>query len=58
MLLIFAFSQDTKTLERTWAGNIDPQIALQILQGLAIADAVQKAAQAAEVKLEEGKEEE
>lgn len=40
--IIFAFSYDTETTEGTFTGNIDPQLALQILQNLVIADSVQR----------------
>ena len=43
MTFLFAFSYNSKTGEANFAGNLGIQEALQILQQLAIADAVRKA---------------
>lgn len=43
-ILIFTFSINPETKEATFAGNISLQEALPILQSLAIAEAVQRAA--------------
>ena len=43
MLLLFSFSLNTETNEATFAGNIDTQQAVQVLQQLAMADMLQKA---------------
>ena len=43
MQLIFTFTINQENGEATFAGNIEPPVALQILQQLVIADAVQKA---------------
>ena len=43
MQLIFAFTITEENGEATFAGNIDIQRAVQVLQRLAIADIVQKA---------------
>ena len=45
-MFIFTFSFKPETNEAAYAGNIDIQQALQILQQLAIADAVRKAREA------------
>ena len=42
--IIFAFTINTETQEATFSGNVEPQAALQVLQQLAIAEAVKKAA--------------
>ena len=42
-MIIFTFSYDQKTQQAAFAGNISIQEALQILQQLAIQDAVNKA---------------
>jgi hypothetical protein len=59
MILIFTFSYNPGTKEAAFAGNIEIQQALPILQSLAIADAVNKAReldkQAESAKIEEGK---
>jgi hypothetical protein len=44
-MIIFAFSINQTTNEAVFSGNIDIQQALQLLQQLAIIDAVQKAKQ-------------
>ena len=43
MQLLFAFTLNTETNEATFAGNIDIQQAVQVLQQLAMADMLQKA---------------
>ena len=45
MILTFTFAINPETQEAAFAGNIEPQQALQILQSIAIADAVKKAGQ-------------
>jgi len=45
MLGIFSFSVNPDTKEVAFAGNMVPQQALQILQGIVIAEAVNKAKQ-------------
>lgn len=55
MILLFAFSIDQDTKEATFAGNIEPQVALQILQSIVIVEAVKQARQN-EVKVEGGTE--
>ena len=42
-LIIFAFSLKTETQEAAFSGNIEPQVALQILQQLVIANAIKQA---------------
>jgi hypothetical protein len=42
MILLFSFSVNQETQEAAFAGNIEPQQAVQILQQIAIAAAVQK----------------
>jgi hypothetical protein len=44
-MIIFTFSYNPVTQEAAFAGNIGLQEALQLLQGLVIADAVNKATQ-------------
>ena len=48
-LIIFSFSLKTETQEAVFAGNIGIQQALQVLQQLTIADAIQKAKEQAEI---------
>ena len=43
MQLIFAFTFNTETQEATFAGNIESQAALQLLQQIVIVEAVRKA---------------
>ena len=51
MMLTFTFTINPQTQEATFAGNIDIQVALQILQNIVISDAVRKAKEASkEVK--------
>jgi len=50
-LMTFTFTLDPDTQEAIFAGNIEPQVALQILQNIVISDAVRKAKEASkEVK--------
>ena len=42
-MIIFTFALNPQTQEATFAGNIEPQMALQILQQLVIAEAIRKA---------------
>jgi len=53
MTYIFTFSFNPERKEAAFAGNIEIQQALQILQQLVIADAVNKAAQLKAEKQEE-----
>ena len=46
MILVFTFSIDPEKNEAAFAGNIGLQQALQILQNLVVADAVNKAREA------------
>jgi len=41
--IIFTFTVNTDTQEAAIAGNIEPQVALQILQQLVIANAIKQA---------------
>jgi len=41
--VIFTFTVNTDTQEAAIAGNIEPQVALQILQQLVIANAIKQA---------------
>lgn len=43
-LITFSFAFQTETKEGALSGNVEPRIALTILQELVIADAVKKAA--------------
>lgn len=43
MQLIFAFTFNPETKEAAFTGNIDPAMALKILQDIVIADALAKA---------------
>ena len=43
MLIIFSFALNPETQEAAIAGNIEPQVALQILQQLVIANAIKQA---------------
>ena len=43
MMLTFTFTVNPETQEATFAGNIEPLAALQILQQLVIAEAIKKA---------------
>lgn len=43
MLLIFTFAINPETKEATFSGNVQPAVALKILQDIVIADAVSKA---------------
>ena len=43
--IIFTFTVNTDTQEAAIAGNIEPQVALQILQQLVIANAIKQARQ-------------
>ena len=43
MQLIFAFTINPETKEATFSGNVQPAVALKILQDIVIADAVNKA---------------
>ena len=54
MQLIFAFAIDEENGEATFAGNIDIQRAVQVLQQIAMADIVRKAKEQTreEIKLE------
>lgn len=45
MMLTFTFTINPETQEAVFAGNIEPQAALNVLQQLAIADAIKKARQ-------------
>ena len=45
MLIIFSFALNPETQEAAIAGNIEPQVALQILQQLVIANAIKQARQ-------------
>ena len=45
MLIIFSFALNPETQEAAIAGNIEPQVALQILQQLVIANAIKQAKQ-------------
>lgn len=54
-IIIFAFTFNPETKEGAMAGNIDPVEAAQLLQQLAIADAIQKAQKPAKTKKEEKK---
>ena len=40
---VFTFAFNPETKEGTFAGNIEPQLALSILQNLVVAHAVQRA---------------
>ena len=42
-MIIFTFALNPQTQEAAFAGNIEPQMALQILQQLIIAEAIRKA---------------
>lgn len=42
MIILFSFAIDTTNNEATFSGNIDPLVAAQLLQGLAIANAIEK----------------
>jgi len=42
-LMIFSFSFDTETKEAAFAGNIEPPLALHLLQDLVISEAMRKA---------------
>ena len=44
-LALFSFSINLETQEAAIAGNIEPQVALQILQQLVIANAIKQARQ-------------
>lgn len=55
MQLIFTFTANTETKEMVFAGNMEPQAALSMLQQLVIADAINKAQAAKSIK--ENKEE-
>lgn len=46
-LIIFTFAFNSETKEGTFAGNVEPQTALSILQNLVIANAVNKATSSA-----------
>lgn len=54
-LILFSFSVNTDTQEAAFSGNIEPQVALQLLQNIAISDAVQKANQKLEEEVKENK---
>lgn len=41
--LIFTLTINTETQEATFAGNMEAQVALQVLQQIVIADAISKA---------------
>lgn len=43
MQIVFAFSFNTDTKEAALTGNIKPEVALNILQKLVIAEAIKKA---------------
>lgn len=43
MILLFAMTLETNTKEATFAGNLTPQEALNILQSIIISEAVKKA---------------
>lgn len=42
MQIIFAFTINPETKEADWCGNVQPAVALQILQKIVIAEAVNK----------------
>jgi len=42
-LILFSFAYQTETKQASLVGNVSSQVALQILQGLIIAEAIQKA---------------
>lgn len=42
MQILFSFTFNTKTNEATVAGNVEPQLALNILQGIVVAAMVAK----------------
>ena len=42
-LVLFSFAINPETQEAAFAGNMEPQVALQILQQLVIAEAIRKA---------------
>ena len=43
MIIVFSFAYDPEKQEGTFAGNCEPMAALQILQQLIIANAIEKA---------------
>jgi len=45
-LIIFSFAFNPETQEASIAGNVDAEVALQILQKLVVAQAVQRASKA------------
>lgn len=53
MIVIFTFSVSQETQEAVFAGNVEPQVALQILQSIVIANAVARAKDAKEVIIDE-----
>lgn len=56
MQVIFTFTLNTETKEASMAGNVEPEAALQILQQLVIAQAMQRARQSeADKKVAKGK---
>ena len=52
MQLIFTFTLNTETKQIAFAGNMEPQAALSMLQQLVIADAINKAQAAKSIKEE------
>lgn len=46
MLLTFTFTISPDTQEATFAGNIEPQVALGILQQIVISEAIRKSKEA------------
>ena len=54
-LIIFSFSFNPETQEAAFAGNIEPQLALQLLQQLTIAEMVRREKEKPEGKKDETK---
>lgn len=53
MQILFSFTFNTETKEAGMAGNVKPEVALNILQQLVIAQAVQNAKEEKDGKIDE-----
>jgi len=42
MLIVFSFALQQESSEASWGGNISPQVALQLLQQIVIAEEARK----------------
>ena len=46
MIILFSFTINQETKEAVFSGNIEPQVALSLLQQIVVGEAIKKASQA------------